>query len=290
MSFTLLSWNVENLSGESSDPKDVADHVQKKDPDVFGLFEVTGVDPLRLTDLLPEYDFGLTQGVQRQEILVGTRTGRFSQSIFSQKRKFKTSDPYLRPGALLTLEVEGVLYNILFLHLDSGTAPSDFGRRDEMWGEIWDLQSTLNEKAGSEYARFIVVGDLNTMGAEIESAEDPLLTEDGEIEALAQRAEERGMRLLPKEGEVTFNDGDGLRSNLDHVLATENVSFQKLGTRPSRQTQEDRDAPNEAQAQGEEAYFVGLGGWNDREGERRVRYIEEVSDHTSLYCEIETGA
>lgn len=275
-SFSLLSWNVENLSGEHSEPIDVAEHVCESNPDLFGLFEIQNLDPMGIIEAFNEleeenlefdkYQFALTQGKETDEILVGIRQGQFEQTIFTQKREFRVDNPYLRPGALVTLNKEGEYYNVLFLHLDSGTGQRDFKNRQQMWERTWSLKQALDQKADSEPARFVAMGDLNTMGKE----GDEEITGSEEIDLLRQEAREHEMRLLPKEHDLTFNDGRGLTSNLDHVLTTESVSFRRLGSNG-------RD------------YKVEVEGWNDLEGEKREQFINTVADHSSLYCVVEAG-
>ncbi|NIN63531.1 MAG: hypothetical protein GTO63_02205 [Anaerolineae bacterium] len=97
---------------------------------------------------------------------MGARRDEFDQVTFSQKREFKLYNPYLRPGALVTLETSGELYNVLFLHADSGTEARDFGNRYEMYEKIWSLKGALNRLADalSLDCHFLVLADLNTMG------------------------------------------------------------------------------------------------------------------------------
>jgi len=273
MSFSLLSWNVENFGGEDSDPEPVARHVHEHVPDAFALFEISQLEPIGLIESFnrlerenigfESYQFALTQGTQSDEVLVGLRPGAFEQTIFTQKREFKVDNPYLRPGALVTLSAEGKLYNVLFLHLDSGTEKKDYKNRQVMWEKTWDLKDALDRKTESGEARFVAMGDMNTMGWE------PEITGEDEIRRLREEAQSHGMRLLRKENQLTFNDGYGLTSNLDHVLATDRVSFRKLGTSDG------------------EKYSIRVGGWNDREGESRNQFIQSVADHSSLYCEVE---
>jgi endonuclease/exonuclease/phosphatase family metal-dependent hydrolase len=272
MRFSLLSWNVEAFNGSASQLRQVSDHIKELDPDVFGLFEVENVDIIGLiTTHLPEYDYNLTDGPQNKEILVGVRRGKFEQSIFSQKRQFKVYNPYLRPGALLTLSFEGEFFNIIFLHTDSGTEAPDFGNRNEMFEKIWSLKRALDKKSpeGTQ-ARLIVLGDLNTMGLKFPTRRkgDIRVTEAEEIEALEGFAKRRGMVLLPKEFAHTFNNGR-LVSNLDHMLATGNIAFEELGQTESR------------------PFYIKVSGWHQLEGDARIEFIETISDHCSLYCEIQ---
>lgn len=294
MSFSLLSWNVENFTGES--PESIAEHVYEAEPDAFGLYEIK-VDPMMLIRAFNEigasdedfenYEFALTQGKEQREILAGIRRGGFEQTIFTQKRRFKVDDPDLRPGALLTVSKGGELYNVLFLHLDSGVSSGDFGNRAEMMSHVWNLKHALDKKSDSDTARLIVMGDLNTMGILNTMGQDlapwevseheawRLATGSDEVDALRREANKRGMRLPPKQFDATYcyyrEDKPDDTSNLDHVLATKPVNLRTLGTQDG------------------EDFAVRVRGWNQLEGAARKSFTENTSDHSSLYCEVVTG-
>lgn len=57
---------------------------------------------------MPGYQFHITEGRQTQEILVGVRN-KFT-AFFTQRLEFTGGNTFLRPGALLTLSVEGEDY------------------------------------------------------------------------------------------------------------------------------------------------------------------------------------
>jgi hypothetical protein len=273
MKFSLLSWNVEAFRGSTVQLQNVSHHIAALDPDVFGLFEVENVNIIQLiTTQLPGYDYSLTDGPQVKEILVGVRRGKFDQSIFSQKRQFKAYNPYLRPGALLSLGLAGEFYNVLFLHTDSGTEAPDFGNRNEMFEKIWSLKKALDKGLPEgESAKFIALGDLNTMGLQFPSRRksDIRVTEEGEIKALKGLAKKRNMILPAKEFDRTFNNLR-ITADLDHVLATDNIRFAELG-----HTEQGKP------------FHVKVTGWQQLEGAAREEFIETTSDHCSLYCEID---
>jgi len=272
MAFSLLSWNVEEFDGDAAQLSEVTDHIGSLDPDVFGLFEVEDVDIVDLMrNYLPDYDYSLTDGPQNKEILASVRRHKFDQVVFSQKREFKVCNPYLRPGVLLTLATGEELYNVLFLHTDSGTEARDFGNRYEMYQKAWTLKRTVDRlaEASSVDGKFIVLGDMNTMGMLFPTRRrsDERVAQDEEIGALEEYASRRSMVLLAKELDATFSDGRIL-SDLDHVLATDNISFRVLGQRSV------------------EPFYVGVTGWQQLQGPARLDFISNVSDHCSLYCEI----
>lgn len=269
--FSVLSWNIEHFRGGAERLAKVASHVRAHRPDVFGLLEVENADVLTLMqEELPGYDFALTDGPEVQEILVGWRRGKFSQTVFSQKREFNVGNTALRPGALLSVRLRQDWYNMLFLHTDSGTDAAAFGNRAEMFGKTWKLKGALDrrEEAAGCAGRLLVLGDLNTMGLMFPRAAKKFLRVDAptEIAALGEMAEKVGMRLLPKDQPVTWKGGAG-ESNLDHVLATQTLQLRNFGT-PA--------VPAE----------VRVKGWPQLAGEELQKFLAEISDHASLYVEV----
>ena len=270
MKFSILSWNVEAFKGSEAQLTRVAAHIRNVDPDVFGLFEVENINIIALIGKhLPAYDYSLTDGPENKEILVGVRRGKFQQSIFSQKREFKAFNPALRPGALMSVSYEGEFYNILYLHTDSGTEAASFGNRSEMFGKIWSLRRALQKQATGGATKFIALGDLNTMGLQypVPKKANTKISEADEITAVETFGKVESMVLLRKEFGKTFNNGR-LTSDLDHILATDNVKFRELGVVDGQ------------------PFYVRVTGWQQLNGSARKEFIETVSDHCSLYCEV----
>jgi len=271
--FSVLSWNVEHFKGGANRVKSVVDHIREQDPDVFGLFEVEGAD---IVDLMknhfPDYDFNITDGPQTMEIIVAHRQGKFDQVAFTQKREFKAFNPRLRPGALLTLRIGNVFYNILFLHTDSGTDAPDFGNRQEMFEKTVSLKKRIDKLAQSQSGRLIVLGDLNTMGLSYPTRRKAhrRVTAEEEIAALGTAGKKVSMSLLVKEFDLTFNNGK-LTSDLDHVLAGDNLDFITQGS-----------------AEDGSSFKVNVRGWQQLSGNSRKRFIEEISDHCSLLVKVES--
>jgi hypothetical protein len=52
---------------------------------------------------------------------------------------------------------------------------------------------------------------------------------DQEIERLGFQATENGMRVLTKTSNVTWGSAGGTRSNLDHVIAADQLKFKSFG-------------------------------------------------------------
>ncbi len=200
------------------------------------------------------------------EIIVAHRQGIFEQVTFTQKRDFQAYNPKLRPGALLTLQKNSAVCNILFLHTDSGTAAPDFGNRQEMFEKIDSLKKAIDKKTPGGAGSLIVLGDLNTMGLwyPTRRKKDQRVTAPEEIAALEGLGKKLGMWLVRKEFDETFNNGT-LISALDHVLASGNLTFTKQGTSPDGKD-----------------FFVRVSGWQQLAGMARQQFIDEISDHCSL--------
>jgi hypothetical protein len=271
MKFRVLSWNVEHFRGGAARVKKVADHIKADAPDVFGLLEVENVDVLGLMQThFPDFDFGLTDGPQGMEILAGWRRNKFQQVVFTQKREFKLFNPALRPGALLTVTVQGRMHNVLFLHTDSGTDAPAFGNRVEMFDKVWKMKDAMDGIAGQAGGRLLVLGDLNTMGLQFpkKNLASQLVNTAKELTALSAFAAKAAMTLPAKSHDATFNNGN-LVSDLDHALASTNLQLTKLGQRP--------DGTD---------FRVRVRGWQQLAGAARKDFIDNISDHCSVLVEV----
>lgn len=276
MGFSFLVWNVERFRATSDARiRNVADHIRDQRPDVFGILEFQGKDAARrlVTDFFGEYDFAMTDSKMKLEILVGYRRGKFAQVIYTQRREFFAGNLNLRPGGLLSLRQpnERAFYNLLFLHTDSGRDEADYRNRQEMFRKTWSLKHTL---AGlpiqGGHARLIALGDLNTMGRSA-TATQPAISGAAEITALRQDAIANGMRVTDKSVDQTWSNPSGSRrSELDHVIASDDVALQRWVY--------DADPTN--------IFEIDVHGWNDRSGAARRSFIETISDHCSLWGEV----
>jgi hypothetical protein len=272
MPFSFLSWNVEHFRANpdlAARAVRIAAHIRAQDPDVFGLFEVETVDVLQLMQSeFPDYTFGITDGPETQEILVGWRNGVFDQASFTQKREFDAHNEHLRPGALLSLRNGTVYYNLLYLHTDSGPDAAAFGNRFEMFDRVWKLRLALNKKVQNSggmitAAHLIVLGDLNTMGLfyPTNTLANALVKAPREIEVLGIQAAKVGMQVLTKDEPLTYNSGGSLKGNLDHVLADIALPIVPMATGAQ----------------------VAVRGWPQLTGNARKDFIASISDHASLF-------
>jgi hypothetical protein len=271
MDIRVLSWNVEHFK-DSSKMSDVTGLIQAENPDIFALYEVEKLDVLSLMqNSFPDFTFQITDGPESQEILVGYRALTNTQAVFTQKREFKAYNPYLRPGALLTLRTQSSYLNILFLHTDSGTDAPAFGNRAEMFGKILKVKKSIDGITGTANGNLVVTGDYNTMGLFFPKPKkaNEAVPAAREIQVLNESGTEFNMSLRTKELDSTWTNGSK-QSDLDHVLASNNLVFKNLGMRPDGQS-----------------YQVAVRGWHQLSGNKRKQFIEKISDHCALVFEVQ---
>ena len=147
--FSIASWNVEHFKDDPSRVNRIVDFLNDpkggNEPDVFALYEVEGKQVYSaLVHRMPGYSFHITEGPQVQEILVGVKS--HITAFFTQKLEFKAGNTYLRPGALLSVHVDGRDYALLFLHTKSADVPIGFGVRDDMLSKA----TKFHREAGSK--------------------------------------------------------------------------------------------------------------------------------------------
>lgn len=277
--FSVASWNVEHF--KKDDPSNVRsarctrviNYLMGFDPDVFALYEVEGREVFaEIVRKLPDYNFHITEGPQVQEILVGVRHG--ITSFFTQKIAFKSGVNTLRPGALLTLVIEGVYYPLLFLHAKSAPDPRSFGLRDDIINKSMKFINVL-QRASTDNAdvNYMIMGDLNTMGMDIKNLNDKDITAKMEIDRIALRADRYyNLELLSKTYPNTWSNGSTSRfvdSNLDHVLAAKHLQFTQFTN-------------NGVTAS------VSVRGWADTTSvAEKDKWIQDFSDHNLLYFEVD---
>lgn len=273
MNFSVMFWNVRNFS-KAENPsqervKKVADHIKDLNPDLFCLCEIWNKDDLRLllTDKLSDYDFAITDGKGNIELLTGWKRDTFQQVLFTQRHKFREDNPDLRPGALTSIKFNNEFFNFLFLHTKAMADSEAYDYRQAMFRKIWSLKKRLDVLSGGEdKAKFVVMGDLNTVGRK---ARRNTISAEQELKTLIEDAKNNRMRMLPKTHENTWRGRLGDRmteSSLDHVLATGNVSFHSF-----------QDGKKQE---------VLVSGWNGLEKQKRDEFIKDLSDHSALFCKV----
>lgn len=271
--FSVASWNVEHFKDDPTRVDRVVDLLVAQNPDVFGLYEVEGATVFNaLVAKMPNYTFQITEGVQTQEILVGVK--KTLTAFITQKMEFRSGTTHMRPGQLVTITKNGKNYALLFLHLASGTDPRGMGLRDDMLERALDFRKTLdNAEGGAGKARYLFLGDLNTMG--MKYLFDRSIQAEIELKKLDKFAAKStiAMRRLPKTHEATWFNGSTSSlppSNLDHVFASNNLAFKQF-------PHPDTGVPVE----------VAVRGWvNEPTDAKKDAWIGKFSDHSLLYFEI----
>lgn len=265
--FTVASWNVEHFKNNPDRIGRVLSFLKEQNPDVFGLYEVESAEVYAtLVAQMPNYQFHITEGPQTQEILVGVK--KTLTAFFTQKVEFKTGNTFLRPGALLTVNVDGADYPVLFLHTKSSTKPIGLGLRDEMFERAFKFRKTLDKvaaAAGEGPANFIFLGDLNTMGMDYPFQRDIVV--DFELRKLDSGAKKVKMHRLQKSQPYTWWNGPGglAPSNLDHVIAANHLRFKRFGEAA-----------------------VDVRGWPQLPTEaEQAKWIDTYSDHALLFFQVE---
>ena len=274
MKFSFMSWNVRNFKGNPSRLDQADELITSLNPDLFGLIEFRAKDEMRelMISRFPEYDFAVTDSTRGLEIVAAWRRGKFRQAIWTQKREFAANSS-LRPGGLLSVNLDGEFYNLLFLHTDSGTEKSDYENRAEMFKKIWKMRRALEKASSSKTANLIVLGDLNTMGR------DGGVTGAQEIAMLRAAAAKKKMKLLDKDQPYTWHQWkrrvknkpkklrisdlkDAMKSDLDHVVSSKTIDIR--GRFPI-------------------ADKVHVLGWNQLGGKARIDFLWDLTDHSAVY-------
>lgn len=266
--FSMASWNVEHFRDDPARAARAVAFIKEVDPDLFGIFEVEGRAVFEhFVDLMPTHNFFITEDFSRIEILVGVR--RDFTAFVTQRERFKSRDPALRPGALATLSIAGEIYSVLFLHVKSSTEPRSWGLRDDMIGHVSGLKRALDRRASDPDvgANLVCMGDLNTMGLNV-TYSDKDMSGGEELRRYARRLAGRRLRLLRKTRDVTWWGGGSLAaSDLDHAFASRHLTFQPFG-----------------------AAEVVVRGWPELDGDAQRRaWIEDYSDHGLIYAELVTA-
>lgn len=264
--FSVLSWNVEHFRDDPARVAEVVRIIADIGPDVFALYEVEGKRVFaELVSQMPDYQFHITEGPQVQEILVGVRGGL--SAFFTQKIEFRAGTTSMRPGALLTLRIDGDNYPILFLHLSSGPDPRGWGLRDEMLERALDFKKVLKKAAEpGRDVNYIFLGDLNTMGLKY-LIKKFNMSPDVELEKIDKLAKRADMRRLPKTAAHTWSNGSKSRfqpADLDQVVASANLVFRDFSGMP-----------------------VHVLGWAElQEITEQDAWISRYSDHCPIYFEV----
>jgi endonuclease/exonuclease/phosphatase family metal-dependent hydrolase len=268
--FSLVSWNVEHFRGKERRTDRIVRFLSDQKADVFALYEVEGKTVFRdLVTRMPGYQFHITEGPQVQEILVGVK--RNLTAFFTQRVTFRSGMQFLRPGAFLTLTIDGEDYSILFLHTKSNTKPIGLGVRDDQFSRAFKFKKVLDKAALKDRgarakANFLFLGDLNTMGMKYPFQKNIEATL--ELKNLDRNAKKVKMRRLTKTSPATWWNGPGSRyapADLDHVIAAEHLNFRQFSGMEIR-----------------------VKGWPELDTPKKQGdWIKKHSDHGLLYLDVQ---
>lgn len=265
--FSVVSWNCEHW--KEDDPRSAVriELLAEQNADVIALYEVEGKDVWRaVMDGLPGYSFFITEGQNTQEILIGVAPG--TTAFLTQRIEFQSRDAFMRPGAFLTVRVDGAEYSLLFLHLASMTDGRGFGLRADMTERALKFKQHLDGIAKGK-ANYMFMGDLNVMGLDyVYGKEGSSLLHDRvsaehEIAALGYFAGKADMRVLSKTADFTWHGSGKMRSNLDQVVASDQIAFEQFGGKD-----------------------VDVRGWPQLPDAEQEKWVEKFSDHALLYFEV----
>lgn len=282
--FSVLSWNIEHLKGKKPGRvKRVVDTLTNENPDVFGLYEIEGKDIYQdIATTMPGYSFHITEGRQTQEILVGVKN-KFT-AFFSQRVAFKSGNSWLRPGAMLSIKLDGVDYTLMFLHLKSLTKPVGLGVRDDQFERLFKLKKKLDKSSiASGPANFIALGDFNTMGMDYRGKAHDIPAE-AELNKLDLDAKRNSIKMsrLSKTTPNTWSNGSASSyspSNLDHVVASDHLQFKLWDDKLPVNEDATSFVPGKSQ--------VDVRGWVDESTiAKQDKWIDKFSDHSYLYFEV----
>lgn len=283
--FSVLSWNIEHLRGKRPERlARIVNLLKSEDPDIFSLYEIEGKTIYQsLLSTLPDYSFHITEGSQTQEILIGVKHSL--TAFFSQRVEFKSGNSRLRPGAMLSLKIDGIDYTLMFLHLKSLNSPIGLGIRDDQLSRAYKLKRKLDKIApDNQRANFIVLGDFNTMGMNYRgkkydipaSAELIKLDKDINYKSIA-------MRRLSKTTSNTWSNGSGSRyppADLDHVLVSKHLNAKLWQNKLPVNEVNINFTPGQSE--------VDIRGWVDEQTiAKQDEWIEQYSDHSYLFFEID---
>lgn len=276
MGFSVLVWNIRQFTG--ADPlrvREISTRIRDADPDIFGIIEFRAKDVARtlISEEFTDYDFGITDSKKQLDFLIGWRRGQFAQMMFTQRREFQVGNVNLRPGGLLSFREtnQTIFHNILYLHSDMGREIGDYDRRQTMFQKVWSMKAAIQAlPIQNNQARFIVIGDLNTMGRKRTNT-TPTIRAQQEIDQLRQDAVANGMQMLAKSSPLTYRSpGGSLRGDLDHVIISNDLQCRTFND-PAAEIN---------------PFQVVVTGWNQLPEPDRTDYITNISDHCMLYIEV----
>ena len=266
--FSFASWNIEHFIGRPERFDRVVDVLNDNGPpDVFGIYEVQSSNTVytEFTTRMPSHQFFITVTAKSPlDTLVGVN--RNFTAFYEQRDELTAGMPSLRPGALVSLPINGSNYSLLFLHLKAFDKPVAWGLRDDMVSHIRNLKKSLDAISQS-LANFIVLGDFNAVGLNVTYADNDMTAAE-ELVRYESVLGFRNLDLIPKDRNVTLRNGPGSSqppADADHVFASSHLDI-----RP-----------------GNQGVGVSVKGWPELPTDaQKGQWINELSDHAMIYGEV----
>jgi hypothetical protein len=200
-------------------------------PDVFGIQEVQSSTAVfnAFVSMMPTHQFFITVTDRSPiDILVGVN--RNFTAFYEQRTELQSGQPSLRPGALVSLPINGENYSLLFLHLKAFSKPVGWGLRDDMVNHIRNLKRALDNVAQNVVghdANFIALGDYNNVGLNVTFAPNDMSGQE-EIDRYDRVFNVRDMSVLPKDHNETLWNGLGSThppADADHAFASDHLDI-----------------------------------------------------------------
>jgi hypothetical protein len=242
--FSFASWNVEHFFGKetrfenvvtflnSVGPPDTTNANGDSPPDVFSVQEVRSSATVfnEFVTRMPSHQFFITVTPKSPlDILIGV--SRNFTAFYEQRTELQSGLPALRPGALVTLPINGENYSLLFLHLKAFDKPVGWGLRDDMIHHIRNLKRSLDGVAEKD-ANLIALGDINNVGLNVTFADNDM-TEEEELARYDRVFSARNMSLVPKDHDETLWNGPGSSNppaDADHAFASDHLDIRPGAT------------------------------------------------------------
>jgi hypothetical protein len=226
--FSFASWNIRHFVGRQERFDRVVQVLNDNGPpDVFGIFEVQSSTAVynEFTTGMPSHQFFITVTARSPiDTLVGVN--RNFTAFYEQRDELMAGMPTLRPGALVSLPINGENYTLLFVHLKAFDKPVAWGLRDDMVYHVRDLKRALDNIANQD-AHFIALGDYNAVGLNVTYANNDM-SDDEEVARYEAVFRRRNLTLVPKDRNATLWGGPGSTlppADADHVFASEHLDI-----------------------------------------------------------------
>lgn len=226
--FSFASWNIEHFTGREERFDWVVDVLLANGPpDVFGIFEVQSSARVynEFMSRMLSHQFNITATAKSPlDTLVGINRG--FTAFYEQRDELTSGMPSLRPGALVSLPINGQNYSLLFLHLKAFDTPDSWGLRDDMIGHVRNLKKAMDNIINAS-ANFIILGNLNAVGLNVTYADNDMKDKE-ELERYKDVLGYRNLTLIPKDRPHTLWNGSGSSQPpvaADHVFASEHLDI-----------------------------------------------------------------